>query len=120
MQNGLKKIPLTLDKKIFIKILNDEKNLQHKCWLLLAYCSGLRAEEVGKIELANINAGEHKLKILGKRKKERFTVLPDITIEYLRLYYKNKYFKRFYPRTNETGYLFEGASRYRHKWCNNN
>ena len=103
-----KKIPLTLDKETFTKILNEEKNLEHKCWLLLAYCSGLRAEEVGKIKLSNIHAEEHKLKVLGKRKKERFTVLPDITIKYLRLFYKDKYFRRFYSRINETEYLFEG------------
>lgn len=65
-----KRIPITLEKEIFLKILNAEHNLKHKCWLLLAYCSGLRAEEVATIEIKNINAKEHKLKILGKRKKK--------------------------------------------------
>lgn len=77
-QQGLTKIiPTTIDKETFIKILNEEKNLKHKCWLLLAYCSGLRAEEVASIKLKDINVKEHKLKVLGKRKKERFTILPD-------------------------------------------
>ena len=75
-----KKLPTTIDKKTFINIFNKEQSLKHKCWLLLGYCSGLRAEEITKIKLEDINAKEHKLKVIGKRKKERFTVLPDITI----------------------------------------
>lgn len=104
----IKKLPTTIDKEIFIKILNEEKNLKHKCWLLLGYCSGLRIEEVVGVKIKNINSKEHELKVLGKRKKERFTILPDITIKYLRLYYKDKYRKEFFHKENKTGYLFEG------------
>lgn len=109
-----KKLPETMDKETFIKILNEEQNLKHKCWLLLAYCSGLRAEEVASVKIKDINVKEHKLKVLGKRKKERYTFLPDITIKYLRLYYKNQYFKRFDIKTNTTGYLFEGNQGAKH------
>ncbi len=104
-----KKLPSTIDKKTFIKILNEENYLKHKCWLLLAYCSGLRAEEVASIKITDIHSDEHELKVLGKRKKERFTVLPDITIECLRQYYKHKYCKKYRKKKNITGYLFEGA-----------
>ncbi len=100
----VKKIPTTIDKYLFIKIFNEEKNLKHKCWLLLAYCSGLRAEEVASIQIKDINSKEHKLKVLGKRKKERYTILPDITIKYLRLYYMSSYHRKYY----NSGYLFEG------------
>ena len=100
----VKKIPTTIDKDLFIKIFNEEQNLKHKCWLLLAYCSGLRAEEVASIQIKDINSKEHKLKVLGKRKKERYTILPDITIKYLRLYYMSSYRRKYY----NSGYLFEG------------
>ena len=100
-----KKIPSTIDKDIFIKIFNEEENLKHKCWLLLAYCSGLRVEEIARLKIENINSKEHQLKVYGKRKKERITVLTDITIAYLRLYYKTTY---YYPSKNNKGYLFEG------------
>lgn len=100
-----KKIPTTIDKDIFIKIFNEEENLKHKCWLLLAYSSGLRVEEIAKLKIENINSKEHQLKVYGKRKKERITVLTDITINYLRLYYKTTY---YYPAKNNKGYLFEG------------
>jgi len=101
-----KKIPSTLDKEIFTKIFNEEPDLKRKCWLLLAYCSGLRSEEVATIRIEDINSKEHKLKVLGKRKKERFTILSDITITYLRLYYRSNW-KIF---NKKTGYLFNGCA----------
>ena len=101
-----KKIPATLDKEIFARILEEEPNLKRKCWLLLAYCSGLRSEEIATIKMENIHSKEHKLKVLGKRKKERFTVLTDLTIKYLRMYYRSNW--RIFNKTD--GYLFEGCA----------
>ena len=113
----VKKLPKTIDKELFIKILNEEKNLKHKCWLLLGYCSGLRAEEVATVKIKDINSKEHKLKVLGKRKKERFTILPDITIKYLRLYIIVYCYQRYNLKTTRTGYLFEGNQNSDHISC---
>lgn len=101
-------IPTILPKSDFIKIFNEQENLKYKCWLLLAYCSGLRAEEIVKIRIENIVADEHKIKVLGKRKKERYTILPDITIKYLRLYCK------YNNITEKQGYLFKGTNNKEH------
>lgn len=103
-----KRIPTTIDRSTFTKIFDEENNLKHKCWLLLAFCSGLRVEEIAGIRINDINAKEHRLKVLGKRKKERYTVLTDFTISYLRLYYKSYYLQEYNHRENVTGYLFEG------------
>ena len=97
-----KKIPTILPKDKFITIINNENNLKHKCWLLLAFCSGLRVDEVSRIKVEDINSKEHKLKVLGKGNKERCTILPNITIKLLRLYCKEKNIKN--------GYLFPGAN----------
>lgn len=97
-----KRLPNIIKKETFIEIINNEKNLKHKCWLLLAFCSGLRVEEISNIKIEDINAKEHKLKVLGKGNKERYTILPDITIKFLRLYCKEK------KITNKKGYLFIG------------
>lgn len=110
-----KKIPATIDKNLFTKIVNAESNLKHKSWLLLAYYSGLRVEEITTIKIKDIFANEHKLKVLGKGNKERYTYLPDITIECLRkyykeTYYKNNYFKKLYSNGTKSGYLFEGIN----------
>ena len=99
-----KKLPSTIDRETFIKIFEEEKFLRHKCWPLLGYCSGLRVEEISKIKIDDIYSQKHKLKVLGKRKKERFTILPDITIQYLRLYYK----KFNYNSISKSEYLFRG------------
>ena len=99
-----KKLPTILPKNMFLKIINDERNIKHKCWLLLAFCSGLRVDEVATIRIENIYPNDHKLKVLGKGNKERFTILPDITIKFLRLYCKEKHI------TKKSGYLFEGTN----------
>lgn len=112
-----KKLPKTLDKDTFIKILNDEKNLEHKCWLLLGYCSGLRVEEVSSVKFEDIDSAGHKLKVFGKRKKERFTFLADITIKYLRLYYKQRYLSNSKHLNKTSGYLFEGQNKTTHINC---
>ena len=95
-----RKIPTIMSRKIFLKIVNEEKCLKYKCWLLLAFCSGLRVHEVATLKIENIFPNEHKLKVLGKGDKERYTILPDIVIKFLRLYCKEQHI------TNKHGYLF--------------
>ena len=103
-----KRLPTILQKNIFIHIINNEKNLNHKCWLLLAFCCGLRVEEVANIKIENIYSNEHKLKVLGKGNKERFTILPDVVIKFLRKFYSSK------NMSHKTGYLFKGSNNNQH------
>lgn len=95
-----KKMPTIIPKQLFLKIFNEETCLKHKCWLILAFCSGLRVDEVATLRIENIYPNEHKLKILGKRNKERYTILPDIVTKFLRLYCKENHI------TDKQGYLF--------------
>ena len=60
------------------------------------------------IKIENINAKEHKLKVLGKRGKERYTILPDVVIKFLRFYCK------YNNITQKTGYLFKGLGNLEH------
>ncbi len=99
-----KKIPTIISKDLFLKIFNEEHCLKYKCWLILAFCSGLRVEEVANIRIENIFPNEHKLKVLGKGNKERYTILPDIVTKFLRMYCKEKHI------TKKNGYLFEGTN----------
>ncbi len=96
-----KKMPTILSKHQFITIFNDENCLKHRCWLLLAFCSGLRVSEIATICIENIFPNEHKLKVLGKGNKERYTLLPDVTIKYLRLFCKEQSIH------TKKGYLFK-------------
>lgn len=95
-----KKMPTIMSKDLFLKIFNNENTLKYKCWLILAFCSGLRVEEIATLRIENIYPKEHKLKILGKRNKERYTILPDIVTKFLRLYCKEQNI------TKKSGYLF--------------
>ena len=96
-----KRIPKILPKSTFITIFNDEKLLKRKCWLLLAFCCGLRVDEVSRVKVEDIDVENHKLKVFGKGNKERYTILPNIVIKFLRLYCKEKNIKY--------GYLFKGT-----------
>lgn len=95
-------IPSIISKEDFINMVNGEQNLKNKCWLMLAFCCGLRESEVVTVRIENIFAKEHKLKVIGKGNKERFTILPDGVIKILRLYCKYNHI------TEKTGYLFKG------------
>lgn len=98
-----KKVPTIISKQLFLKIINEEHCLKYKCWLLLAFCSGLRVSEIATIKIENIFPNEHKLKVLGKGNKERYTILPDIVIKFLRLFCKEQ------GITQKQGYLFIGT-----------
>lgn len=97
------KLPIIINKTDFINMINNENNLEHKCFLILGFCCGLRACETASIRIENIDSENHKLKIIGKGNKERLTILPDIVIKLLRLYYKSKGMKE------NKGYLFKGT-----------
>ncbi len=97
-----KKIPTIISKQLFLKIFNEEHCLKYKCWLILAFCSGLRVSEIATIRIENIFPNEHKLKVLGKGNKERYTILPNVVTKFLRLYCKEQ------GITQKQGYLFVG------------
>lgn len=97
----VKRLPTILPKKDFIYIFNNEANLKHKCWLILAFCSGLRVNEVANVKIEDLSSKEHKIKVLGKGNKERYSILPDISIKVLALYCKKYNIK--------SGYLFKGT-----------
>lgn len=97
-----KKLPTTIPTEIFVKIVNDEPILKHKCWLLLAFFSGLRVSEVASIKVEDLDIPNHKLKVLGKGNKERYTILTNITIKALNAYCIKNNIK--------SGYIFKGTN----------
>lgn len=95
-----KKLPTVIPLETFVKIVNNEPNLRHKCWLLSAFFSGLRVSEVASIKVEDMDIPNHKLKVLGKGNKERYTILPNIVIKALSAYCIKNNIK--------TGYIFKG------------
>ena len=97
-----KRLPTILPRNKFIEIINTDNNLKHKCWLVLAFCSGLRVDEIANLKVENLLFNNHKIKVIGKGDKERFTILPDISIRLIKLYCKEK--------NINSGYLFNGTN----------
>lgn len=96
-----KRMPSIISKDDFLKILNYENNLKHKCWLLLAFCSGLRVSEIVSLKVEDLSSKNHNILVKsGKGKKDRYTILPNISIKFLGLYCKKNKIK--------SGYLFPG------------
>ena len=81
-----KRLPTLIPKNVFIKIFNSDKNIKHKCWLILAFCSGLRVEEVSKVKVEDLLTNEHKIKIIGKGNKERSIYLNQACIDAINSY----------------------------------
>lgn len=96
------RIKMVPDKETILKIINGTKNLKHKCWYCLAYGSGLRTCEIAKLKMKNIDSKNMKITVIGKGNKERITVLPKMTLDYLKEYViKNKI-------SGKETYLFKG------------
>ena len=79
--------PTLLTKEQVISIFNNESNIKHKLWIILAYGSGLRISEVASLKVSDILSKEHKIRVIGKGNKERYAPLPDITLRLLRTYW---------------------------------
>ena len=81
------RFPTILTKEQVISIFNNESNIKHKIWIILAYGSGLRISEVASLKVSDILSKEHKIRVIGKGNKERYAPLPNITLRLLRTYW---------------------------------
>lgn len=90
------------NRETIIKIINSTKNIKHKCWIMLAYGSGLRVSEIARLKIKNIDSKNMKIIVIGKGNKERITVLPEITLKYLKKHVKQEKIKE------KEEYLFKG------------
>ena len=104
------RFPKIISKQDFIKMFNSEFNLKHKLWIMLAYGSGLRISEVASLKVSDIFCYEHNIRVIGKRNKERYGPLADVTLKLLRLYWiqnkdkitNNYFFPGKYKATKDT------------------
>lgn len=82
--------PVVVSQEEFSKIYETSKNTRDKCFLLLAFGSGLRVSEIASLKVENIDSKNMKIKQIGKGDKERITVLPEQTLVKLREYCKEE------------------------------
>jgi integrase/recombinase XerD len=97
-----KTLPEVLSESEVKSIIDGIENLKHKCIILLIYSAGLRISELINLKINNIDAKRNQINIkAAKGNKDRYTLLSEKLLTYLR-----KYFIAFKPKE----YLFEGNS----------
>jgi len=96
------KLPVVFSEEEITILLNQVKNLKHKCILFLIYSAGLRISESVNMKVADIDSTRNLVIIRGgKGKKDRTSLLSHKLLIMLREYYKEYRPKEF---------LFEGET----------
>ena len=105
-----KQIPMYRKKRKLPKILSEEElkvffnaceNYQYKTIFMMIYGSGLRISEATYLRIEDIDSDNMRLFVRnGKGERERYTVLPEASLEMLRKCYK------IYKPKHPDGYMF--------------
>lgn len=99
------KLPVIASREEVAKMIDSCGNIKHKAMVLLAYGSGLRISEISRLRSTDIKADEMRVFVLGgKGKKDRYTLLPQQTLNTLRLYWKK------YRPNNPENWIFPSKS----------
>ena len=95
-----KQIPMRKKKKTVNKVLTKEElstffnvieNYKFKTIFMLVYGSGLRIGEVVNLQVGDIDSKKMRIFVReGKENKERYTILPEKSLEMLRIYWKKR------------------------------
>jgi site-specific recombinase XerD len=100
------KLPEILNSEEIKRLLAVTKNIKHKAMLMVTYSAGLRVSETSALKLADIDSEQMTIRVdQGKGKKDRYTILGESTLRFLRGYW------RMYEPSH---WLFEGQDPARH------
>ena len=100
IRRTLRKLPKVLTMEDVRKIICSTNNLKHRLILMTTYSAGLRASETIHLKPKHINSKTMLIKVKGKGKKDRYTLLSKKLLIELRTYYK-----KYRPKT----YLFPSS-----------
>ena len=101
MYRKRRKMKDVLTKEELSTFFNACDNYMYKTIFMMIYGSGLRISEAVNLRVEDIDSKKMRIFVReGKGKKERYTVLPQTSVEMLR-----KYYKMYKPKHPE-GYLF--------------
>lgn len=96
------KLPQVFSVEQVKQLLSVITNLKHRVMICLFYGTGLRMNELVNVKIADIDSKAFQVKVTGKGRKDRFTLLPKQLLQDLRTYYL-----QHKPQT----YLFEGQTK---------
>ncbi len=95
-----KKLPTVLSENEVARVVEQAVNLKHKAIIVTIYSCGLRLSELLNLKFADIQSDRNIVLVRqGKGRKDRTTVLSDITLALLR---------RYYLEHRPKEYMFEG------------
>ena len=84
-----RRIPQIYTKEEVRKILDSAETLIHKSMFMLAYGSGLRSSEITSLKATDIESDQMRILIRhGKGDRDRYAMLPQVTLDILREYWK--------------------------------
>lgn len=86
-----KRLPVILTTGEVAKMISLTRNIKHKALIALAYSSGIRRKETRTLKPGDIDSQGMRIHIvMGKEKKDRYTILSKKALELLRIYYKQE------------------------------
>jgi len=89
--NHTRPLPILFTKEEVHRIIDSANSLTHKALLMLAYGSGLRLSEITNLKTSDIDSTQMRIFIRkGKGGRDRYALLPEITLEVLREYWLEK------------------------------
>lgn len=82
-------IPIILTKSEIHKIFDATATLKQKVMLMVTYSAGLRISETARLKITDIDSARMLLRVdQGKGNKDRYTLLSQVALETLRMYWK--------------------------------
>jgi len=95
-------LPKVISKEGIKRMINETKNIKHRCIISLFYSAGLRRQELIDLKIECIDSDRMQILVRqGKGRKDRVTLLSETLLQDLRAYYL-----AYRPKK----YLFEGRN----------
>lgn len=108
------KIPLVMSQDEVAALLASARSLKAEAMLSLAYGCGLRAGEVVRLKVGDIDSGQGIIRIVqSKGRKDRHVMLPVVILELLRQYWCERLKRHDTGIRPEECYLFPGRGSYK-------
>ena len=104
-------LPDILTVKEVERVINGTRELRYQTFILTAYSLGLRLGEALNLQVGDIDGERMKVHVrLGKGKKDRFVILPEVTLQALRAYWVTHRNPQFLFPTGKTAELRHAAT----------
>jgi site-specific recombinase XerD len=86
-----KRLPVVLNREEVVKLYKAVPYLKHKAMILTLYSTGIRASELSRVKVSDIDSKRMLIRIdQGKNRKDRYVRLPAKLLEILREYWQSE------------------------------